>query len=258
MKKTLSPRPRRVPLQTSLIVQFSPIYTLGGWICTGVGSGLGWLLYTMSNSDDSGMIDNLFMGYVAAGIFLILGLISLRLSLTEGWRVVRLLKSGEIAYGKLLKSEDELSTMIGSMSKINPIRNIIEKQAKETGLEKEAFQELLKKSMEAQKATEPQNVIMDYFFEFQTKQGSTHKVKHKVKYLDGDELEDEAEELVLYLPSNPDKAAVYDAIKNAPKIDGHGNFKSLPSSKLTVLIAPIIVILMNVWFLFKNFPHLFS
>lgn len=237
MKKHIALPPRNLSFSSRLLIINSHIYALGSWIVIGIGSLMWWLDFT-------------FIGV----IFFVIGFFSLRSVFKKGRRTIKILKKGKAAYGKLIKSEDLHQK--GTLKAIKFAKKISPQFKEELEDKGMSIEEYAQKDLDARIENEPQNVILKYFFEFKTREGMTHKVEAKVKYNDGDILEDEEDELILYNPNNPDKAVVYDAIKNAPKILSDGSFGPAPYSKMSVLIVPLVVILMNIGFLAPSFPSL--
>ena len=164
----------------------------------------------------------------------------------KSWKTIRLLKHGEAAYGKLTKSEDE--SLAQTKKVLDLLAKVSKKKIVKEGMTKEDF---LKKMIESQPA-DP-NRMMKYFFEFQARAGTKHKVEALIKEADGAVLEDDENELILYNPRNPDQAVVYDSIPNGPKLQFDGSFSSATLSRFTVLILPILVILLNIGFSVYNF-----
>jgi hypothetical protein len=88
------------------------------------------------------------------------------------------------------------------------------------------------------------NIVFKFTFEFDTAGGMKHQTTcatHQTW-----KVEDEELEIILYDPSNPDHAVVYDAIPAAPEIDPQGHLESAPISSAGIFILPIISIVVNV------------
>lgn len=86
-----------------------------------------------------------------------------------------------------------------------------------------------------------------YKFEFNFHVGSvSHAVTCKTYH--PHKLEDEEEEIILYNPSDPGDAVVYDSIKNAPQINNQGQLDELPWKKSWVVLLPILAILEHYMF----------
>ncbi len=92
--------------------------------------------------------------------------------------------------------------------------------------------------------------IYKYEFEFDA-YGRKHiaKCRTHLAHL----VEDDDKEVILYDPYDPNYAIVFDAVENAPELDGFGNLSPASPKKAWVLIAPIVTIIGHgltafVWF----------
>lgn len=225
MKKYLNDTPRNFSILSALIILNSHLYSLGGWLATGIGSGIFWFgLIT-----DPGNWIFLIFG----GIFLLTGLASLVNSYRLGIETIGLMRRGSVAYGRLLSAKDQ-SEQLSRFS------------ARAFKVSEEEMEDFYQAHAQKMKKKEPQNVIMDYIFEFEPQYGEKQRVKAKIRYLERAQIEDEPEELILYHEQNPQKAVVYDAIRNAPPILSNGEFGETPISNAITLILPVLVILMNI------------
>ncbi|RMG26197.1 MAG: DUF3592 domain-containing protein [Bacteroidetes bacterium] len=89
--------------------------------------------------------------------------------------------------------------------------------------------------------------VYQYTFEFEAKDGSRQQVVCNTHR--GSALEDEESELIIYLPSRPAYAVVYDGIPNAPAIQPDGSFAPFPARKLWVLLIPLLALLLHItWY----------
>ena len=217
MAKHLSPPPRKLSWLTRLLVFNSHVYSLGGWVATGIGCLIMWFCYTVSRPaalDRPGVYVNL-LGLVA---FLLIGMVFLGIGLASliyftfknGWREVWLLRYGEVAVGKWTENEK-----------------------KGIGLE-------------------PNKTVGNYFT-FETKEGITHQGTSIVNSKDGYKLKDGVEKLILYKPENPDQLVAFDAIPNAPAVLPDGRFGPIPKPRAGILIAPLLVLLLNIGFYTYHF-----
>ncbi|NRB49024.1 MAG: hypothetical protein HRU41_15215 [Saprospiraceae bacterium] len=208
MAKHLSPPPRKLSWLTRLLVFNSHVYSLGGWVATGIGCLMIWFCYTVTRPaalNSSGVSVNL-LGLVAffliGMVFLGIGLATLiHFTFKNGWREVRLLRYGEVAVGKWVKNE--------------------------------------KKRWK--------------YFTFETRQGITHQGTFVVNSKDGLKLIDGVEKLILYNPKNPDQVVAFDAIPNAPSVLPDGRFGPIPKPRVGILIAPLLVLLLNICFYAYHF-----
>ena len=222
MYKKLAPAPRRLSLLSSLIITNSHIYALFGWITTLIGSVLIWLSYTVFLFA--------FIGYMAGGIFLSIGLLTLLFKVgKDGVRIRRLMKQGATASGTLIRSEDE------NLENTKKAFELISRLPGNEAIGEISKEDLAAKMLEANAnySQAPRNI--KYFFEFQSTSGQKHQVEALVKDSDKAVLEDEETELILYDPANPDRAVVFDSIRNAPKIGMDRQFQPAPMNKLSVL-----------------------
>lgn len=82
-------------------------------------------------------------------------------------------------------------------------------------------------------------------FEFKASDGMTYQ--HVVKTADAARLEDDQAETLLYDPRNPARAAAFDALPAAPRLDDAGSFAA-PSGAATLLrlLLPAAVVVANV------------
>ena len=225
MKKYLNDTPRNFSILSALIILNSHLYSLGGWLATGIGSGICWFGVISEPGN--------WMFLIFGGIFLLVGLTSLANSYRLGIETLGPMRTGSVSYGRLLSAKDESA----QLSRFT---------AKAFKVSEEEMEDFYEAHAQKRKKKEPQNVIMDYIFEFEPKFGGKQRVKAKIKYLERGQIEDEPEELVLYHELQPHKAVVYDAIRNAPPILSNGEFGATPASKATILILPVLVILMNI------------
>lgn len=220
--------PRQISLLSILLILHGHLYATGGWLATGVGSGLLWFNTFQQESN--------FIIVLVGGLFLFLGLMGLRSSYGQGFRAISLIRNGSVAYGKLVSSAAEYEAAGKKISKF---------AGEKLGISEEDIEKLGKANFEKQKEKEPQNIVMDYVFSFSTQFGGEHTVKAKIKYIDKDRIEDEAEELILYDENTPRKAVVYDAISHAPEILPDGNLGPADMSAFAVLILPVVILMMN-------------
>ncbi|MBX2873644.1 MAG: hypothetical protein KTR30_16130 [Saprospiraceae bacterium] len=212
MAKHISPPPRKLSWRTRLLVFNSHIYSLGGWVATGIGCLMIWFCYTVTRPaalnipgvsiNPFGLVAFFLIGVVFLGI----GLVTLiYFTFKNGWREVRLLRYGEVAVGK------------GGGNK--------------------------KKSL----GSKPNKNVSNYLT-FETKEGITHQVTSLVNSEDGYMLKDGAKRLILYDPENPDLVVVFDTIPNAPSVLPDGRFGPIPKPRAGILIAPFLVLLLNIGF----------
>ena len=84
-------------------------------------------------------------------------------------------------------------------------------------------------------------MVFKYVFEFEDRKGDCYKVIEKTHK--GWLLEDDEEEPLLYLESNPDEAVLLDALPSSPQFDNRGNI--IPASAFRAALAllpPLLVI----------------
>lgn len=245
MAKHLSPPPRRLSWLTRLLVFTNQVYARAGWVSIGIGSLMMWFCYTISRPaviDFLGVSPNL-LGLVAIFLigmaFLGLGIASLiYFTYKEGWRGVWLLRHGEVAMGKWIEEEEP-----GRRAEPHIILwNYFTFQMKEATRQLTSLINSL----------DSDNLVWNYFT-FETKEGTTHQLTSLVNSLDSDQLKDEAEELILYDPQKTDRAVVFDAIPNAPAILPDGRFGPTPNPKVGFLLAPLLVLLLNIGFYAYHF-----
>ncbi len=208
MAKHLSPPPRKLSWLTRLLVFNSHVYSLGGWVATGIGCLMIWFCYTVTRPaalDSPGVSVNLpgLAAFFLIGmVFLGIGLATLiHFTFKNGWREVWLLRYGEVAVGKWVENE--------------------------------------KKRWK--------------YFTFETKEGITQQGTSIVNSKGGLKLIDGVEKRILYNPKNPDQVVVFDSIPNAPAILPDGRFGSIPKPRAGILIAPFLVLLLNIGFYAYHF-----
>jgi hypothetical protein len=88
------------------------------------------------------------------------------------------------------------------------------------------------------------NTVFKFTFEFETPGGMKHQTTcatHQTW-----KVEDEEMEIILYDPTYPENAVVFDAIPSAPQIDPQGHLEPAAISAASVFILPIISIALNV------------
>jgi hypothetical protein len=117
------------------------------------------------------------------GIFPLIGGVMLVVSALSGWRQIRLLMMGRLAYARWIN--------------VTPTNTSVNDQP-----------------------------VMKYAFEFQTEDGQTYQGNSKS--LPKAQLGDEANEPVLYLPANPDRSMLLDAVpvRYALAVDASGQWVS--------------------------------
>ncbi len=245
MAKHLSPPSRKLSWLTGMLVFTNHVYARGGWVAIGVGSLIMWLYYTLSRPaviDFLGISPNL-LGLVVAFLigmaFLGLGIASLiYFTYREGWRAVWLLRHGEATVGKWIEEEEpdreaEPHKVVWNYFTLQP---------------KKATRQLIAliNSLDSDK------LVWNYLT-FETKEGTTRQLTALVSSLDSDKLKDETEELILYDPHKTDRAMVFDAIPNAPAILPDGRFGPTPNPKAGFLLAPLLVLLLNIGFYVSHF-----
>lgn len=217
MAKILPPPPRKLSWLTQLLVFNSHVYSLGGWVATGIGSLAVWFCYTITRPaalnipgvsiDPLGLVAFFLIGMAFLGI----GLATLiYFTFKNGWREVWLLRYGEVAMGKGVENK--------------------------------------KKSL----GSKPNKNVSNYLT-FETKEGITHQVSSLVNSRDGYKLKDGAKKLILYAPENPDLVVVFDAIPNAPCVLPDGRFGPPPNPRARILLAPLLVLLLNIGFCVYHF-----
>lgn len=208
MTKHLSPPPRKLSWLTRLLVFNSHVYSLGGWVATGIGCLMMWFCYTVTRPaaiDFWGVYPDL-LGLV---VFFVIGIVFLGIGLAtliyftfkNGWRAVWLLRYGEVAVGKGVENRKKKWS----------------------------------------------------YLTFETKEGITHQVTSLVNSKEGYKLKDGAEKLILYKPENPNQVVVFDAIPNAPSVLPDGRFGPIPKPRAGILIAPLLVLLLNIGFYVYHF-----
>ena len=92
--------------------------------------------------------------------------------------------------------------------------------------------------------------IYKYEFEFEV-QGQSH-IAHCTTH-QSQVVEDDVEEFILYDYQNPTFNTVYDAIPNAPTVDGLGYLQDIPLKKAYVLAAPALTLIIHLpwaWMVF--------
>lgn len=110
-----------------------------------------------------------------------------------------------------------------------------------------------KGKMIAKEATGTQinnNMVFKYIFEFEAKGGMKYQAKCATHHTW--RVEDEEMEIILYDPSYPENAVVFDAIPTAPQINSLGHFEPATLGAAKLLILPLIAIVLNL-FLFYFF-----
>lgn len=208
MTKHLSPPPRKLSWLTRLLVFNSHVYSLGGWVATGIGCLMMWFCYTVTRPaaiDFWGVYPDL-LGLV---VFFVIGIVFLGIGLAtliyftfkNGWRAVWLLRYGEVAVGKGVENKKKKWS----------------------------------------------------YLTFETKEGITHQVTSLVNSKEGYKLKDGAEKLILYKPENPNQVVVFDTIPNAPAVLPDGRFGPIPKPRAGILIAPLLVLLLNIGFYVYHF-----
>lgn len=245
MAKHLSPPPRKLSWLTRLLVFTNHVYARGGWVAIGIGSLVMWLYYTLSRPaviDFLGIAPDL-LGLVVAFLigmaFLGLGIASLiYFTYKEGWRAVWLLRYGEVAMGKWIE-EEESGQGVGP-HKI--VWNYFTFRAKKATRQLTSLINSLDRGK-----------LVRNHFAFETKEGTPLQLTALVNSLDRDKLKDETEELILYDPQKTDRAMVFDAIPNAPVILLDGRFGPTPNPKAAFLLAPLLVLLLNIGFYAYHF-----
>lgn len=218
MAKLLPPPPRKLSWLTRLLVFNSHVYSLGGWVATGMGCLIIWFGYTIGRPpayDSPGIYDELVqlgaLGrlaviFLVGMVFLGVGLATLiYFTFKNGWREVWLLRYGEVAMGKGVENK--------------------------------------KKSLGSKPNKNESNYLT-----FETKEGITHQVTSLVNSRNGYKLKDGAKKLILYAPENPDLVVVFDAIPNAPSVLPDGRFGPTPNPRASILLAPLLVLLLNIGF----------
>ena len=119
----------------------------------------------------------------------------------------------------------------------------------------EEIQAVMEEEMERKIAEMPQSVIMKYHMKFKARDGKDYTVKAEITHKTGAKVTDEEREPVLYLPQNPNKAVILDAISHVPEIWPDGSFAPLPFTKIRFLILPILAIMVNIFCLLMHFAE---
>jgi hypothetical protein len=84
--------------------------------------------------------------------------------------------------------------------------------------------------------------LFEYQFEFQDQLGQTHLLKEKS--VENPELEDEAQEPLLYDPTNPQKGTLLDNLPGAPLMDENGTIEPAPLLAVSlVMFLPLLNII---------------
>ena len=89
------------------------------------------------------------------------------------------------------------------------------------------------------------DVALNYHLRFYAEDGREYVVMNTVTGEYRSKLEDEPEELVLYLRNNPNKAVIFDAIFHAPTLKSDGTFEPVDRKKAVYLILPVLVLFGN-------------
>jgi hypothetical protein len=84
--------------------------------------------------------------------------------------------------------------------------------------------------------------------DFTARDGSTHTTT--VKTNEPERLEDEEQECILYLPSDPDYAIPLDALPGKLSLDHAGRI--LPGPSRAFLVLPVFSLLLNAWFAWRH------
>ena len=84
--------------------------------------------------------------------------------------------------------------------------------------------------------------------DFTARDGNTHTTT--VSTNEPERLEDEEQECILYLPSDPDYAIPLDALPGKLSLDHAGRI--LPGPSRAFLVLPVISLLLNAWFAYRH------
>ncbi|MCB0594643.1 MAG: hypothetical protein H6557_11980 [Lewinellaceae bacterium] len=228
----IAPPPRLIPEFAAMVVQNSTSGTVRAWLRLLITMPFLftfplWGLALMFDEEHSlllRMSAGPLLLLAGVGIFLY-ALRKLLKQREEGKRVIKLMTHGKAVYGRLIEKEKTEANFD------NPAL-LFEDMAESSG---SAYAE----REEGRRLPEAYFDI-DYRFEFQTPEGTAHRLKARLDNFDLVRIKHSTGAVVLYLPDNPAEAVVYRGISNAPEIKPDGHFASAPPGKIRVLIVPFL------------------
>ncbi|MEL6718540.1 MAG: hypothetical protein AAFP82_07475 [Bacteroidota bacterium] len=236
--KTIKPPPRELDSLSGLIILFGGLYSTGSWLLFGIVSIFYWAIRWKF------LPSSFILGLLAVicSIFIVKGIAH---SLRTGSLAVKLLKKGVVTRGTIVKvnftdaksSENLLKVMRFLPSTHQAVMPAI-------GYKDEEIRASVKAILEHH--SNDKDVALNYHLRFQAEDGREYVVMNTVTGEYRSKLEDEPEELVLYLRNNPNKAVIFDAIFHAPTLKSDGTFEPVDRKKAVYLILPALVIFGNI------------